>query len=79
MEKEMMEKNRNLQDQLILMDCKLLDNLRFRGVPEMKGDVRQEMVNIVSEFMEKSQEEVEGMCDEIYRVNSEFACEKKTT
>lgn len=73
MEKELLEKNRILQEQMALMECKILENhLRFRGIPEMKGEVRQEMIDIISEFIEKSQEEVEQMCDDIYRVKSDF-------
>lgn len=35
------------------------------------------MVNIISEFLEMPQEEVEKEYDDIYRVNSEFARQKK--
>lgn len=55
-----------------------MDNyLRFGGVPESQGEVREEMLNILSEFLEKPQEELEQMCDKIYRVNSEYARMKK--
>lgn len=68
----------NLQDQLLLMECKFLDNyIRFRGVPENQKETREEMVNILSEFLELPQNDVEKECDEIYRVNSEFASIKK--
>lgn len=77
-EKEIIEKNELLKDQTILMDCRLMDNyLRFRGVPESQEDVRQEMLNILPEFLEKPYEEVEAMCDDTYRVNSNFARAKK--
>lgn len=59
---------------LIKLECKLLDNyIRFRGVPENQKETREEMINILSEFLEMPQSEVEQECDEIYRVNSEFA------
>lgn len=74
MEKEMREENSIMRDQLIVMECKLLENtLRFRGIPELKGDEREEIINIISEFLEKSQDEIEEMCDDVYRVNSDFA------
>lgn len=41
LECDLMERNRKLQEQILMMDCKLLDNyLRFRGVPESqeRGD-----------------------------------------
>lgn len=35
------------------------------------------MINILSEFLEKPYDEIETMCDEIYRANSDFALTKK--
>lgn len=78
MELELREENKNLKDQMMLMECKLLDNyIRFRGVPESEKDVREEMVNIISEFLEMPLDDVERECDDIYRVNSDFARVKK--
>lgn len=77
-EKGWHDKMEQWQDQLFLRDCKLLDNfLCFRGIPEMKGEVRQEIINVLAEFLEKTPEETDGLCDEIYRVNSDFARDKK--
>lgn len=60
MESEFREENKKLQDQLILMECKILDNyIRFRGNSESEKDVREEIVNIISEFFEIPQEEIE--------------------
>lgn len=57
---EITEKNEKMQEQLTMTEYKLLDNcLRFRGVPESHQEVRQEMVDILAEFLEKPQDEVE--------------------
>lgn len=61
-----------------MMECKLLDNyIRFRGVQESQKKVQEEIVNIISEFLELPPNEVEKECDEVYIVNSEYACIKK--
>lgn len=51
-----------------------MDNyLHFRGGPESQQEVRNEMINILAEFLEMPSEDIEHACDEIYRVNSDFA------
>lgn len=75
---ELKQENRMLKDQVMLLECKLLDNyIRFRGVPESEKEAREEMINIISEFLEMPPDEVERECDIIYRVNSDFARQKK--
>lgn len=77
-EMKLRQGNRFLKDQVMLLECKLLDGyVRFRGVPENDKEVREEMVNIIAEFLEMSPNEVERKCDVIYRVNSNFAKQKK--
>lgn len=77
MEKELREENNNIKDQLIVMECKLLENtLRLRGIPESRGNEREEIINILSEFLEKSQDDIEEMCEDLYRVNSDYARHK---
>lgn len=77
LEVELKEENRKLQDQLVTLECKMLENcMRFRGVPESENNVWLEMIEIISEFLEMSVEEVEKDCVDIYKVNSDFARQK---
>lgn len=77
LEVDLKEKTLDLPDKMVIMECKLLENcIRFRGLPENEKNIREEMIEILAEFLEISAEEVESKCDDIYRVNSEFARRK---
>lgn len=76
-ETELRMENKKLQDQIMLTECKLMENyIRIRGMPESETDLREEMVNIISEFVELPMKEIERELDVVYRVNSEFARKK---
>lgn len=68
------DRNKKLQDHILKVDCKLLElHLRFRGIPEKQGNLWEQMIKILAEFVNKPMDEIEGNCEEIYRVNSEYA------
>lgn len=77
LEEEVKIENMKLQDQLIVLEYKILENsIRFRGIPESEKDVREEMTDIISELIEIPPDEVDRDCEAIYRVNSDFARQK---
>lgn len=60
------------------MDCKLLElHLRFRGVVEEKGNIRDQMITLIADYIQKPIEEIDKNCEEIYRINSEYTRIKK--
>lgn len=77
-EMDLCEKNKKLQEKLIWMKCRQLDKtLRIRGIQESQKEVREEILDILSELLEICTNEVEKEIEEIYRINSEFAHIKK--
>lgn len=60
-----------------MLDCKIkARQLRFRGIPEKGGEVSEQTSLVLAEFLGKTEEEIETHCDDIYRVNSEYARKK---
>lgn len=77
-ETDVYEKNKMLQEKLIWMECRQLDKtLRIRGLQESQKEVREKVLDIISEMVEIAKEKLEKEIEEIYRINSEFACIKK--
>lgn len=63
---EMMDKNKIMQNNLLTLDCKLLEMyLCFRGISEKQGEVGDQMINLIAEFLEVSSGEIERNCGEI--------------
>lgn len=76
-EKEMLENNKTLQERILMLDCKMLElHLCFRGIPEEQGDIRQQMIILIVDLVQRPPEEIDKNCYGIYRVNSEFARQK---
>lgn len=62
-----------------MLEAKTMDRqIRLRGIEEEKDEnTYQKMVTILSEFLEKPEEEIQDSLDLAYRVNSAFAISKK--
>lgn len=74
LEKEMLGNNKKLQDRILMMDCKMLElYLWFRGVPEEQRRLREQTIILIADLIQRPIEEIDKNCDEIYRVNSEYA------
>lgn len=74
LEKDLMITTKRLQDRITLMDCKMMElHLRFSGVMEEQGNIREKMVNLIAGYIQKPMEEINNSCDNIYRINSEYA------
>lgn len=77
LEVDFKEENWKLRDRLMMMEYKILENsIRIRGLPESGKNLREEVVEIIAELVELPLNEVARECDDIYRVNSDFARQK---
>lgn len=76
--KDLIGNTKKLQDRILMMDCKMLElHLHMRGLTEEPGDLRDQIITLLADFLQKSCEEIDNNCEVVYRVNSEFAKLKK--
>lgn len=60
LEKEMSDNIKTLQKKVLLMDCKLLElHLRFRGIPDEQGILRDQIIRLIADFLQRSPDEIE--------------------
>nr|GEZ82414.1 hypothetical protein [Tanacetum cinerariifolium] len=68
-----------IQDMLALAEQERKQaSLRFRAIPEQQGeDIRNRMLQILAQFLQIDQEELDLDLDKVYRINTRYAAIKK--
>lgn len=66
------------EERFLKMECQSTQlQLRFRGVPETSKIDKQGMIEILAEYLDMEIQEIQYQIDIVYRINSEYAHQKK--
>lgn len=65
------------EDKFLKMGCQATQlQLRLRGTPDSFPEGKQEMVDLLAEYLENEPEELKFQIDTTYTINSEYARQK---
>lgn len=65
------------EEKNLKMECQATQlQLRFRGIPESFKDTKEEMIELIADYLKKDVQEIRFQVDKTYRINSDYAHQK---